>query len=355
MRRRGARIALLATAVLGLTLLGAELGLRALLFSASPAVRKQAWRLRQPQLYADPHTDVEHWKLAWALGRGGETRPSVPDALLGWRSDSVDAEGRHASVGPDDPRRPVLLFGDSFAACTTPPEDCFQGLLAESDLGDELVLVNYGVGGYGLDQIYLLLREALPHWEARDPVVVVALFVDDDLDRARFAFRDWPKPRFRLEGEELVLEPPAAPDNAAWLEEHPLAIRSYLWRWIARALAGSRPARTTDEAHARLCEALLGAIQDELTARDLDAFFLLFVGERALEAGCWSETFLRRELAALGLPWEEARGDLEADALATGRERGAYFVDRGPDAGHYDALGNEVAFRTLRRGLEALR
>lgn len=355
MRPRGRRIALVATAVLGVTLLGAELGLRALLFSDAPAVRKRAWRLRQPHLYADPHTDVEHWKLAWVLGHGAATRPAVPDPLLGWSSSSFDAEGRHAGVSPDDPRRPVLLFGDSFAACTTPAVDCFQGLLAESDLGDELVLVNYGVGGYGLDQIYLLLREALPHWAARDPVVVVALFVDDDLDRARFAFRDWPKPRFRLEGEELVLEPPAAPDNAAWLAEHPLRIRSYLYRWIARALADPGPARTTDGAHERLCEALLRGIRDELAARGLDAFFLLFVGERALELGCWSETFLRRELAALGLPFQEARADLEADALATGRERGDYFVERGPDAGHYDALGNEVAFRALRRGLEAAR
>ena len=92
----------------------------------------------------------------------------------------------------------MLLFGDSFCECATPPEECWQGLLERSPLGPRFALVNYGTGGYGLDQVLLLARRVLDRWRGRDPLVVVGILVDDDLDRDALALRNFPKPRFRL-------------------------------------------------------------------------------------------------------------------------------------------------------------
>src|SRR5205085_7133999 len=107
---------------------------------------------------------------------------------------------------------PVLLFGDSYAQCATPPEQCFQSLLEQSELTHEFALLNYGVGGFGLDQMYLLLRHVLPRFREQKPFVVVAIMIDDDFTRSLLAMRDWPKSRAHWEHGILRIDPPSATD-----------------------------------------------------------------------------------------------------------------------------------------------
>ena len=82
--------------------------------------------LRTPSFYADYFTDDDYWKLYHKFG----SRPGPPDRphpLLGWVG-SYDRESyHHDSAGEVDDRTPVLLYGDSFAACAT--EVCFEDLL----------------------------------------------------------------------------------------------------------------------------------------------------------------------------------------------------------------------------------
>ena len=133
------------------------------------------------------------------------------DSRLGWVSrgvlDDYDHERRAELAG----RRPVLLFGDSFAACVTEPVDCWQGWFARSERRDDEMLLNYGAGGYGLDQIALLAQSALDRWHAERPRILIGILVDDDIDRA--------------------------PTVAAGLAEAPVRVRT---RSSCRALVASR-------------------------------------------------------------------------------------------------------------------
>src|SRR5690606_21886828 len=167
------------------------------------------WRLRRAGIYADAQSDDDYWKLEHGLRRPGERDSFVHrDAKLGWLDPRL-APGSYAHVGEGDlrGRRPVLLYGDSFAACTTAAADCWEGLLErDPELGATHVLLNHGTAAFGLDQILLLVRASLPRWRGRDPLVVVGIFVEDALDRSLLAFRGCPKPRFELDADGRLVE-----------------------------------------------------------------------------------------------------------------------------------------------------
>ena len=82
-------------------------------------------------------------------------------------------------------RRPFLLFGDSFSACV---DDvlCFEDLLENTQFNSEYVILNYGVGGYGLDQIWMLMDKVLPLYPH---AIVVIGIMSDDIDRAHLRMR----------------------------------------------------------------------------------------------------------------------------------------------------------------------
>ncbi len=361
--RRLRRLARLALALVAIAL-GLELGLRWLVLGTSDLARRLGAPLRRAELWADARGDGEYWQLQ-ALFAGESAGWPHPDRdpELGWlRSDLDPRTLAHPDEERVGARRPVLLLGDSFAECATPPEDCWQGLLERDPLGARFALLNYGNGGYGLGQILLLARRALERWRGRDPLVVVGILVDDDLDRSWLALRNFPKPRFRLEQGRLVLEPPGAPSAKEQLALRPLAIRSLLWRALlyqcglpgrARGwLTGE--ARRVEEKRA-LNRALLEALEEELDARGLEHFYLLFHAQTALHQEVpfrWQEPLLYEALGALGAPFVSSRRAL-LEAMAE-RETGVehFFLASGPGRNHYTAEGNAAVFRALRDGLE---
>ena len=127
-----------------------------------------------------------------------------------------------------DGRRPVLLFGDSYTRCMTDEANCFEGWMERSSMGATHRVFNYGVRGYGIDQIALLAGFALEHWRGRKPIVAIGIFVDDDIDRAWLDHRGWPKPRFELDLDGKLVEPApvTAPSNTA---RPPPMKRSLAW------------------------------------------------------------------------------------------------------------------------------
>lgn len=337
-----------------------ELALRAAVFTESEGLARIAWRLREPDNFSSRWYD-DYWILKHRFTRPDDRLPALYDPLLGWRASWISpGDYRHADADRIGERRPVLLYGDSFAACVTPPEDCWQGLLERSELGGRYALLNYGVGGYGLDQAYLLLRETLDLWAARDPVVVVAVLVDDDLDRSLLRFRGWPKPRLVLT-ESGALEPdePRVPSVDEYLVTHPIGIRSYALRYL---LYGARllPRNETEswigrgtrvERAQELNRAILEAIRAETAARDLELFVLLLHGSHYLRQHDWREVFLVTELERLGVPYVSSKPLLLADRERSGRPEADYFIAQGRGVGHYTPLANEVVFAALAAGL----
>ncbi|MCB9171151.1 MAG: hypothetical protein H6594_12460, partial [Flavobacteriales bacterium] len=262
------------------TLVLAELVFRWVLFSGMTGFA----HLRQPGLYARNYPDTtglifsqEYWKLYTLLG-GPLRPPEDPHPLLGWTGYFDGTTYKPRNAPPANGRRPVLLFGDSFAQCVT--VTCFEGILnADSAFAKDHYFINYGAGGYGLDQIALLYHQVIDRYD--HPFVVLSMMTRD-MERALLDARVGEKPRFSLEGDSLVLHNvPIDPDPEAWYAANGPGIPSYLWRLVDHvvfkdSLVSEEETVRTKQDMERLNEALLREAIDDLNARHIDHLILLF-------------------------------------------------------------------------------
>ena len=355
---------LLVLAVSGLALEGL---FRAVLFGRAGVVQAAGRRfptLREPGSYAHD-LSPEYWLLQYRLNdHKTDGKEARFDAGLGWVNALTEPETlRHAGEDTLGDRRPVLLFGDSFAACYGGKgKTCFQDLLEASDLGARFALWNYGVGGYGFGQIALSCRRAVARSRARDPLVLVGLLVDSDLDRTLLSFRGWPMPQFRRDerGEPAAVARELTPTRDAFLERYGIPITSYALRFLkyGTRLWPRDDLRAEREAWQRevleVNGALLRELVADLRAQGVEHAFVLFHGRSFLRPGSRYqpiEDFLVGELEALGVPYVLSWVPLREDAERTGRKEDAYWIARGPGAGHLTELGNELVFGVLRGAL----
>jgi hypothetical protein len=337
--------------------------LRLVLFADIPLTRSIGYRLRRARCYADYKSDEDYWKLALRFGEVERVPPGMYHPDLGWISDDIDrASLRHAHAGEMRVKRPILLFGDSFARCMTSREDCFEGLIERSDLGARYGLLNYAVNGYGLDQIHILIDRVLDLYVDLDPIVVVGIFVDDDLDRVAARIRNWPKPHYSLVHGALVPDATPVPTIEAFLAAHPVRIRSYAWRWLLHGsglFSERMVARwTEDEELMHEKKELSGRILDEiergLKARNLEHFYLVFQGEDHLAPDRppdWRDHTLTEFFARTEAPFVSSAPYLLAAARARGVSPETFFASEGNRSGHYLPEGNAVVFEALRAGL----
>ncbi len=363
--RRLRRLLLFSLATGALALVGTEVALRLLLFGDSPVLARAGRGLRRAGRWADPRRDPLFWKLNyyWAHPDRRRARANFPDPLLGWRSRDIEPETYvHRGLAALGARRPLLLYGDSFAQGVGDREDRYEALFEGLPEAREFALLNYGVGGYGFDQIWLLLRESIDAYADRDPVVVIGLLMDDDLDRTMFDFRGWPKPRVHLEGDRLVVEPPPTLDADEYMRRFPPTVRSWLWRFLLHSpafLDEERRARLRGEAEAlarkkAVNRAILADAWEQVRRRGLPGFVLLFTSfgaTRAKGPHGWEEPFLLETLRELEIPYVITRPDLLRYADEHGLALEDLFLKRGPWKGHYSRAGNEATLRTIQRGL----
>lgn len=348
MRARKLGLALAASC---LALVATEGALRYALFSRDAFARDRFWELRKPERYYDSRSEDAYWLLKRALHP--PARDPTPEELhpkLGWIDDSLD----RATLLPRDARgtdgrQRVVLVGDSFARCMPEALPCFESLLESSPLRARFTLVNQGVRGYGLDQAALMLEGVLPALAGERPLVVIAIFVDEDLDRCRLSVREAPKPRFVRRGTSWDLEHATLPSCAEFFARNAPPTTSYLWRLVAR--------RVDDDPHADEIAAVARGVLDRVRATcdaaRVERFFVLMHGERSVyepDPADWRETFLVGYLREHGERWVSTRAPFAA-ARAEGLASDP-FLRAGPSTGHYSAAGNELAFRALAAGLE---
>jgi len=362
--KRALRIAFL----LGLSLLAAGLlfegVLRFLLFSDTGLAQRAGERFRRAALYASERSGRDFWKLEAEFTRGKPPDPHTPafDARFGWLKPEIDPTTlRHADEAALGARRPVLLYGDSYAACMLESGDCWQQLLEHSDLGARYALLNYGVSGYGLDQVYLLLRATHGLYAERQPVVVIGILVDDDLDRCYLRLREMPRPYFTLAGEGLEAHAPEGTTRREHVALDPPSITSYAWRFF---LTQSRlvkpwnvPAWIGEGDHVavkqELTTRLLTAIEGELAG--VPHFYLLFHSKKSAATPrpyLWQEPLLYDEFRERKLSFVSSKRALIDDLRSTKTPLADYFNKQGWGINHYDARGNAVVFAALRAGLE---
>ncbi len=117
---------------------------------------------------------------------------------------TTDSRGNRSSheYAPRSDAFVIMIAGDSFTFGTDETDDTkiWPGILESLD--PRFQVVNLAVGGYGVDQMYLRIREEITDYK---PQLVILAYIDDDLWRSMFSYRFYKKPRFKPEGDKLVL------------------------------------------------------------------------------------------------------------------------------------------------------
>lgn len=338
---------ILTLASIFLTLVLCEIGFRTLLFSDYAFMQ----RFRVPSLYADTLSDDDHWKLYY-LFDGRFSPPARPHPLLGWVGQFSRETYEHIDTQHIGGRRPVLLYGDSFAACAITVRPCFQQILnADHDFSQGHYFLNYGVGGYGVDQIYLLLQNSIDLY--KNPLVIVSLMTED-LDRSLQTVRVGQKPYFEVIGDRLVLRgTPIDPDPKRFFAEHPPQITSYLYNFLTHSELVPWRVRQylngeEDKRRQKLLvnKHILLQMIKELRARKLEFMFLIFHPKEQAVFDHWRDEFLKELLNANQAPFLSTREMVKADAQRTQREIAEYYL---PGDGHPTADQNVLIADQLKQ------
>jgi hypothetical protein len=116
----------------------------------------------------------------------------------------------------------IAFFGDSFTFGEEVSDD--ETYLAYlSQQFPEAEIMNFGVRGYGYDQMLIYLREEGVKYR---PDLVVLAFNKLDLSRDRLAFRDAPKPRFLLQNGQLILDNIPVPQAQDVMAKEPYRLKT---------------------------------------------------------------------------------------------------------------------------------
>lgn len=205
------RAALGGAALLG-ALLASELALRAV----------RPFR-HDPPLYVGDRPAATHARLGvldpalgWRLPSDAEVEDETPDYRVVYRTNAAGFRAT-SSAAPDGAPR-VAFVGDSFTFAVGVEQG--EGFAERAAALTGAACSNWGMSGYGVDQMLCALRE---HALRERPAVVVATFVIDDLNRSLSAYRyrvNWmAKPTFVLDGGAL---------RSASADDRPPAP----WRWL---------------------------------------------------------------------------------------------------------------------------
>lgn len=347
--------------------------------------------LRTPAIYAQQTRQIQ------AMFFSDSARGLIFDAELGWtyRPNWQDRNTIHNSAGlrgqreytsnPPPGKTRVAAFGDSFVYGNE--TKALESWPAQMEQGDSsLEVLNFGVGGYGVDQAYLrFLREGRKF----NPSVVLICFTTDDMRRVVNVYRrflsatELPlfKPRFELTGEDrlrLLPNPLHSVEDYRPLLEDPRGVRrfgaadqwyerliyenpAYDWSatvrlisaaWIRVANRQFRPNRVLaggqlnpESAAFQLQVAIFQAFRDSVTAAGLRPE-IVFLPDRESVAGRRSGgstlyASLVQRLAGLNIPVWDA-----SDAFLARKSAGpidSWFMP----GGHYSPAGNLIVAQWL--------
>jgi len=144
--------------------------------------------------------DVYHPSRGWALRPGLNQVQAFDNKTVSSNSRGLRGSSEHTYEKPAGTLR-ILTFGDSFTFGDEVSDDeTWSSFLEKLLPGSEVI--NFGIHGYGHDQMLLYLREEGIKYH---PDIVILGFVSEDMERNMLSFRDYAKPRFVLEGGQLVI------------------------------------------------------------------------------------------------------------------------------------------------------
>ncbi len=265
--------------------------------------------------------------LGWKLPPGTVTPETSDEYSVTYGSNRQGfRSGRDFAL--DAPGRRIALLGDSYTFGSGVEDDETFCAVLETML-DDTWCDNFGIGAYGIDQMWLALRHvALP----LEPDAVVLSFIRYDLDRSLSSYRQdhvwrW-KPAFRLSAGELV---PMTLENRPGAARRCLHQRSRLHR-MWRKLENSLSRRYAIGARWRLNRAIFAAIRDDCKRAGVPLIVVHIPINRRKPVPVFE-----RELADLGIDYLDLTPRLPAgaDALYYPRDR------------HFNAAGHRFAARAI--------
>lgn len=345
--RKLAQNILLASISLLVTIGAAELFLRWALFNQNDGFDA----IRKPQLYADYERDgTEHlyqedyWKLRFLFNEPAAVKEPHPH--LGWIGNFDGGSYEHADEYFSKGKRPVLLFGDSFSQCID-STTCFEEHLNnDSAFAAGYYLLNFGVGGYGVDQIHLLTEQVLNRFE--DPIVIFGMLTTD-LDRSMLQFRDGPKPFFHIEDGTLKLSGTPLELNAKeYVQQNPVEIRSHVLQVFKNGLTWLFDAGCSSESREAILTLNKKIIERQLNllrSRGIQPLVLLFepIGRHTAD---WRATFLKEIFRENGIKVIEAKKALYEDMKVHDRSEEQYFI---PIDLHPNSYYNGIVAKELKK------
>ncbi len=161
---------------------------------------RQAW-LKHHQ----NHVEIYYSFDAFDRTKGWALKPNVrlKDAAGELSSNSKGIRGTKEHAYEKSPGKlRILTFGDSFTFGDEVSDDQTYPAILEKMVPSAEV-INFGVHGYGHDQMLIYLKEEGVKYH---PDIVVLGFVDEDVYRNLMDFRDYAKPRFVLKNGKLELK-----------------------------------------------------------------------------------------------------------------------------------------------------
>jgi len=187
--------------------------------------------LQNPELLTDPNTDNAYWVLAARLG--GKIERDYVFPVRGWGQMRPTEDNPHglranARAAMSQPGPRVFFYGDSFVHGMPFNQKTLPEMIGEKS--DSYVMVNLGVRGYGVDQMYLKSRElGLPPSGSEIWVGILTW----DLDRAYLDFMYGQKPRYRIQNGILQLSNvPIETTDQEYVDSFRLPFRSWFLQTI---------------------------------------------------------------------------------------------------------------------------
>ena len=332
-----------------LTLVVVEFALRVVLYNDNSVYDF----LRKPELYAHyERDDTEHiyredyWKMCFLFS--GDKSIEKPHPLLGWDGNFDSETYEHADEFFSKGKRPVLLFGDSFSQCIDSTE-CFEDFLnSDTAFANHFYLLNFGVGGFGIDQIYLLMEQALTRFD--NPIVIFGMLTTD-MDRSLLNFRDAPKPYFLLQNGALELQgTPIKMGANEYIETHPIEPFSYVLSVLQNVIKRSLKTQVSEgskETIKKLNEAIIRYQVKQLRAKEIEPLMLLFqpINQSRDE---WRAQFLLGLFQDLRLDVLNARTILQKEMKVSGKSEEEFFI---PNDLHPTSTYNQIVAQEIKRAV----
>lgn len=318
-----------------------------------------------------PSYDVAHPLLGWTIAPNRTSANGLyKSSVEGLRSAVAGA-----ALRPIETDCRVALLGDSFTFGEHVPYEHTWAHFLDQALGPSCQVVNFGVGGYGIDQMYLRYTEDVRDWS---PNVVVLAFIDHDVFRTMsvYSFLLFPggampftKPRYvsREDGLEIINLPLMSSEDvfrSSSIRELPyieydleyqetewdrpgwaLLNRMYGFRLLTSLYPLHEPERpqTSFTQLQRIAQALFQRFVDEVRAEGATPLVVYLPTEPDFESPAWDPVGLRflREANVPHLDLRPCMQQLTAEEVFRAPEVG----------GHYSETGNRQVASCLRETL----